>query len=86
MADQPNGLANKKNLTDWAEYARSKSLDQEPIKAQSRRDLSPDSELPEHAWKKETGMGQGWHHWSDQAEGNWFTGKGGTTCGDDAAD
>jgi hypothetical protein len=88
MAKQPSGIASAENLRDWANYARSHSVDYSPIKAQSKKDLGPietsgretdwipnDSNWREDQKKIE---GQGWRHWSEVSQRNSYTGKGGS--------
>ena len=41
MAKQPSGIASKDNLRDWADYAKSHSVEYDPIKSQSKEDLAP---------------------------------------------
>jgi hypothetical protein len=90
MARQPGGIASAENLRDWANYAKSNSVEYGPIKAQSKEDLAPCgtygrendyivadefSDWQEPVQKFE---GRGWAKMSPTTADNTYTGKGGS--------
>src|SRR5262245_39630200 len=65
---QPDGIGNKSNLKDWADYAKGNSFDQRQSKAQSKHDL--DASNTKGGESDETGL---WEQPQRQAEGKGWT-------------
>ena len=85
ISDYIEGFANKSNLRQWGDYAKGNSVDQGPIKAQSRRDLSGEGALKDFKSgsdqgpsRMRTSEGKGWYHPSEVSKRNSFTGPKGT--------
>jgi hypothetical protein len=92
MAKQPSGIASKDNLRDWADYAKSHSVEYDPIKSQSKEDLAPCgtySRDNDYVISQQFGDWQvvpdkakyedrGFKHWSEVSKRNSYTGPNGT--------
>ena len=90
MARQPGGIASAENLRDWANYAKSNSVEYGPIKAQSKEDLAPcgtygrendyvqADQFADWQEPQKDSEGKGWRHWSEVSKRNSYTGKGGS--------
>src|SRR5262249_11326324 len=82
---QPRGRDTSANLQSWGDYAKANSVNQNKIKAQSKRDLAHDGDGRESDWSKtdwrvpqKDSEGSGWAPISKTTARNCYTGPGGS--------